>query len=143
MADQSLLSEKQDQLMADLTDLWDVARAARLPPDLSLAAVKKACQALQEGGAWPDSFWMENILMIGANCGASAVLNHGRYDEFEPYIKVLHQEVLDRRWLAGGPTGHFEQREAEGLSRAVGVWQTRQAGPQTPPSASKRRLFGR
>lgn len=122
VADQLRLSEEQNRLMAALTDAWEEAKADRLGATTCLVAAEKARDALQKGGTWPDTFWVENILMIGANCCAKAVLNDGLYLPYKEIMETLYGEVLERRWIKGGPTLFFDEREATGLSRAVGQW---------------------
>ena len=119
-----------------LTAGWDTARQRQLEDaDSLIAAANAASDALRNGDAWPDVAWMEDILTIGANASAAAVLNHGRYEDLKDVCNLLCQEVLDRRWLWGGPNGVLEQHEVEGLSRAVGQWQVRSAAPAADPPA--------
>jgi hypothetical protein len=124
MADQSFLSERQDELMCAATEAWQQAKEEGLGnTDSLLVAARRALEGIQNGGAWPETIWVESLLSIGANCCATAVLNHGQYELFRDVMGPLYQEVLDRRWLKGGPSGHFDEREAMGLSKAVGQWQ--------------------
>jgi hypothetical protein len=125
MPDVSLLSEQQDILMGDLSRAWEAAKADNMQnPDSLLLAAQCARDALMQGGTWPETIWLENIFMIGANCCASAVLNLGRYEDHKEIMSDLYGEVIRLKWIKGGPSGHFDAGEAEGLSRAVGMWQT-------------------
>lgn len=124
MADQSLLDKTQDKLMLDMTMAWEKVKAdGATDPDLMLIAAERARDALLQGGSWPESHWLEYIFMVGANCCATAVLNYNRYFDFEDIMKELYGEVIRLKWIKGGPAGYFDQNEAEGLSRAVGMWQ--------------------
>jgi hypothetical protein len=123
---------------------WEAAQHDGLDnPDTLVPAAHLARATLEQGGNWPDTAWVESILMIGANCSAAAVLNHGMYVELKDTIGVLYQEVLDRRWLQGGPTGLFEQSESEGLSRAVGQWQLHATQGAPAPEKKRKGFFGR
>lgn len=124
MADQSMLNERQDKLMFDMTLAWEaVKRDEATDPETLLAAAECAREALLEGGTWPDDHWLEYIFMVGANCCATAVLNMGRCHDFKDIMGDLYSEVIRLKWIKGGPAEYFDQREAEGLSRAVGQWQ--------------------
>lgn len=130
MADQSLLNEKQDKLMFDMTVAWEaVKRDEATNPETLLAAANGAREALLSGGTWPENHWLEYIFMVGANCCATAVLNMNRYHEFKDIMGDLYSEVIRLKWIRGGPAGYFDQREAEGLSRAVGQWQLYRDSP--------------
>jgi hypothetical protein len=124
MADQSLLNETQDKLLFDMTLAWEAVKADRgTDPDKMLVAAQCARNALLQGGTWPEPHWLEYIFMVGANSCATAVLNYNRYYDFEEIMKDLYNEIIRLKWIRGGPAGYFDQNEAEGLSRAVGLWQ--------------------
>lgn len=142
--DTSQFTPTQHELMGNLSDRWSEVRATGAQDvDALVACAEAAWRALLDGGAWPGDVWVEEILMIGANACASAVLNHGQYLRLKDACGGLHQEVLDRRWLHGGPSGRLEQSEVEGLGRAVGQWQVYSPPADTAPPPAKRRWFGR
>ena len=124
MPDQSLLNPLQDELQREMTIAWESARAAELGDPVTLLQGARCAHAgLMQGGTWPDSFWLENIFMVGANCCACGVLNLGMYDEMKQLMEDLYGEVIRLKWTRGGPSGFFDENEAAGLSRAVGQWQ--------------------
>jgi hypothetical protein len=126
MPDQSLLSPLQNDLMETMTIAWDSAKESRLQDETScLRAAEGSLDALVRGGHWPDTYWIEYILVVGANTCGSAVLNRNQSSEYGHIVIPLFEEMRRRGWLEGGPTGYFDAREADGLSRAARACQPR------------------
>lgn len=115
----SLFSVSQRFLMDALQAAWDRAKETRSGPDLA-ELVHCAHRCLQHGDVWPHVIWVEEILKMGATGAYHAVLGHGLGAELKGEIGDLYQEVLDRRWIEGGPHGHFgpDDNESYGLALA-------------------------
>lgn len=122
MADQTQLNDAQRTLMSAASARWDEVQLSNGDePALLIAAALAAREALREGGRWPRPEWIEEILMIGANSCALGVLLHGEYPRLGSMCAEFYQEIVDRQWLTGGPSGRLEVSEVENLGKAASL----------------------
>ncbi len=125
MPDQSQLNPQQDMLMQEMAVPWEAVKASR---GENMQATRQAAEgardALLNGGEWPDSQWVEFILLVGAATCSDAIFNKGLYIEYYEIVDILFAEMTKRGWEKGGPTDYFDDYNAQALTRAANEWKT-------------------
>jgi len=113
--------------MNALATAWANAQSERTD-DATIALLDSAYAALIDGGEWPEAIWMEEILQKSAI--ASYHLTQGGRIPPTPDASAkmsrLYQEVIDRRWVQGGPQQHFSSTHNRDLGQAIAAGYSRE-----------------